>query len=841
MSLPIPARQGASLVLILALLVAPSAFAAPVVVCVHNNAELKAAAEQATTTSTTIKLVQGTYQIDGSYFDAQYYFNCGGYCKSMAGGLQLLGGYTTGCASRHIDPNNTEIRQEPYIGSFYITARGDVTIEGLKFSLMPDPITINWNDHDGVANNVNAVIRRVIVDGGSLYNGLDMFWDVKNADQKLTARLVDDLLVGIVPEDGYCAAEFDTYSNSDATFVLINNSIVGNDYGGGGNGVCLGAGINDGGTLMAYNNIFYGNAGYDLITYSGTHATLVDNVIGTHSYQGTVSHSGTLTGNPKLDSSYRPIESPPSPVINSGTNDVPGGLPTYDLAGGPRVIGNTVDRGAYESGISDSFLQTVTNNHDSGAGSLRAAIIGANGNGATGALITFDIGTDCGPHVITLASPLPDIVAPVLINGFTQPGASPNDLDVGNDAQICIVLEAGTAQGAPDHAFDTTSSAPAATQLTVEGLAFSGFTGTAIDLQGGSGHGISGNHFGGAVSGYSLSPNNIDIRLGIGTHDVIIGGNDVANRNLIGSALSSSLSDNAGIVLQGSASGQLLLGTYNDQIVNNYIGVGWSQNNSIYTNRGANVAILLAGHDNVISDNLIGNSYYGIHIEDGGATGNLVENNFIGADADGKAFGNFWGIIVDGSAGDAPHDNIVRNNVVANTSPNAGIFVAIGQGNKIRKNSIYSNSGLGIALVGSGVLANDDDGALQTADYANHGLNFPVLGTAIGSFNQGTVSGSLTTLPGTYTIDLYLNDACNNSGHGEGRVWLKGLSVTVPTPSIGDQGHVNFSTAIGYPILNGSTITATTTDAGGDTSEFSACVDYINDTIFTNGFEPLIL
>src|SRR5262249_40941040 len=138
-----------------------------------------------------------------------------------------------------------------------------------------------------------------------------------------------------------------------------------------------------------------------------------------------------------------PIESPPSPVINSGDNNVPGGLPAHDLDGGPRLVGNKVDRGAFESSIDNEFLQSVTNTNDSGAGSLRAAIANANANGSGGALIKFNIGTTCGPHVITLASPLPAITAPVYINGYTQTGSVENDLDVGDDATQCVILEAG--------------------------------------------------------------------------------------------------------------------------------------------------------------------------------------------------------------------------------------------------------------------------------------------------------------------------------------------------------------------------------------------------------------
>lgn len=801
-------------------------------VCVANDSQFAAAALNATFLPTTIKLVQGTYHVDGTNFDDSYDTGCGDDCRIFAEGLSLLGGYTANCASRQIDPANTLITSGPQ-AEFTALAGGDVTIEGITFTGVLNGVGVFWVDYNGaIQSNVNAVIRRIVVAGDHFDGGIALGW-FPGGDQTLSARLVNDLVYGnATAASGFCTIELFADQGTDATFELINNTIVDNATGAG-DGVCLGGGHEDGGSLLAYNNILYGNAGRDLVTYSGTNALLVDNVIGTHSYQGVVTASGTLTGNPQLAGNYRPIESPPSPVINSGHNDVPGGLPTHDLDGGPRVVGTTVDRGAYESTINDAFLQTVTNTNDSGNGSLRAAIAGANANGATGALISFAIGSGCGPHVITLTSPLPDITAPVIINGFTQSGASPNDLNIGNDATICVILEGGSSGNPPDHAIGTASNAPAGTEVTVKGLAFSAFPGAAIDLQGGSGHEIAGDHFGGSVSGYGLSPNGTNIRLGIAAHDVIIGGDDAANRNLVGDAFGD------GIVLQGGGSGPTALGTYNDQVLNNYIGLGW---NGAYVQRSnGGQGIRLQGHDNTLSGNLLGtNLGSGILLDGGGATGNLVENNLIGADAFGATFGNFQrGIHFTGDTGAAPHDNTVRNNIIANNG-RAGIWVQIGQHNKLRKNTIYTNGALGIDIAGGGVTPNDDDGGIQMDDYGNRGQNFPVLTSAAGGANGGRVSGTLTTTPGDYTVDFYVTASCDGSGYGEGQTWLKGATVTVPQPQVGDQGTASFAIAITAPVplMSGEAITATATDVAGDTSEFSACTSYINDSIFANGFDP---
>lgn len=68
---------------------------------------------------------------------------------------------------------------------------------------------------------------------------------------------------------------------------------------------------------------------------------------------------------------------------------------------------------------------TVTNTADSGAGSLRQAILDANGTPGVADTIAFNI-RGAGVHTITPASGLPTITDAVTIDGYTQPGASAN-------------------------------------------------------------------------------------------------------------------------------------------------------------------------------------------------------------------------------------------------------------------------------------------------------------------------------------------------------------------------------------------------------------------------------
>lgn len=82
---------------------------------------------------------------------------------------------------------------------------------------------------------------------------------------------------------------------------------------------------------------------------------------------------------------------------------------------------------------------TVTNTNDSGNGSLRQAILDS--NGALGpSFIHFAI-PGSGVHTISIASPLPEITFPVTVDGYTQPGASPNTNPPGQGFNSVLEIE----------------------------------------------------------------------------------------------------------------------------------------------------------------------------------------------------------------------------------------------------------------------------------------------------------------------------------------------------------------------------------------------------------------
>src|SRR5436305_12925878 len=88
---------------------------------------------------------------------------------------------------------------------------------------------------------------------------------------------------------------------------------------------------------------------------------------------------------------------------------------------------------------------TVTNTADTGPGSLRQAILDANGAAGTDTIAFKIPGT--GVKVLSPATDLPAITQPVIIEGYTQPGASPNKLAGGDNGVVLVQLGGTTAHG----------------------------------------------------------------------------------------------------------------------------------------------------------------------------------------------------------------------------------------------------------------------------------------------------------------------------------------------------------------------------------------------------------
>ena len=146
----------------------------------------------------------------------------------------------------------------------------------------------------------------------------------------------------------------------------------------------------------------------------------------------------------------------------------------------------------------------VTNTLDDGSpGSLRWAINLANSDPSSSPVtIDFDIpGT--GPFVIQPATPLPAILHSVLIDGYSQPGASPNTLGQGDNAVILIDLNGSNVSNSDGLDIEGGNSA-------VQGLAIGSFA-SGIHLESAGGDVVAGNFLGTDTTGESGENNALGV------------------------------------------------------------------------------------------------------------------------------------------------------------------------------------------------------------------------------------------------------------------------------------------------------------------------------------------
>jgi hypothetical protein len=119
---------------------------------------------------------------------------------------------------------------------------------------------------------------------------------------------------------------------------------------------------------------------------------------------------------------------------------------------------------------------TVTSTADSGAGTLRQAILDANANPGADTIAFNIVGS--GVQTIAPTSTLPAISDAVTIDGYTQPGASANTHPVGQGLDTVLKIEIdGTS--APGNGLLVQTP-----NVTVRGLAINRFSGYQISAYG---------------------------------------------------------------------------------------------------------------------------------------------------------------------------------------------------------------------------------------------------------------------------------------------------------------------------------------------------------------------
>jgi CSLREA domain-containing protein len=452
---------------------------------------------------------------------------------------------------------------------------------------------------------------------------------------------------------------------------------------------------------------------------------------------------------------------------------------------------------------------------------LREAINAANFNEGLD-LVAFNIPAE-GVQTISVASELPPITDPLIIDGYTQLGANPNTLAVGNNAAIQIELDGDSCDGACGQALLISSGGG-----TVRGLAVHGNFNNGIEVNG-TGSIIAGNFFGlkadGTVNGVLASGVYVN-----NTSNNTIGGTTPADRNVISN-------NRDGIFIAAGADDAT-----NNIIAGNYIGTNLAGTAAMgNTQRGIFLGSFgRTASDNTITGNLIsGNGHFGVLLRDGNVTDTFMFSNQIGVTANGSdALPNGRTESPDdGLAGtDAragvyiagPNNTIggatrgVTGNLIA-FNAGTGVSVAAGTGNAIRGNTIVSNDGLGIDLVD----VVDDEVTFNHVGLIlgpNNYQNYPVLSLATSDGETLRVGGFLESEPNQdYTIDIFANATCDPSFFGEGESYIGSFTV-----STDEDGLVIFDTndpefgnlPVGAPEPHG--ISATATGSGG-TSEFSYC------------------
>lgn len=485
---------------------------------------------------------------------------------------------------------------------------------------------------------------------------------------------------------------------------------------------------------------------------------------------------------------------------------------------------------------------TVTSTSDSGPGSLRQAMEAANATpievGEPIHNIVFNIAGG-GVHSIQPLSALPPVTNRVVIDGYTQPGASAITRLRGTDAVLRIEIDGSWAGFSHGFAF----GAPGSSRIA--GLVINRFAGSAI-LVGRGSVSIEGNYVGtnaagdaalGNGAGLSQASGAIQIQAFSGFEAFGYVGNTggsadamLAGRNLI----SGNAHDGVRVGVPGTRSFAAVHGNY---IGSNAAGTGALGNGGSGVVVTADAGLTGSNGETAIRDNLIvANAGHGVNYE---GTLNVnaisVSDNRIGAGLNGEPLGNgghglrFGGSSLGSILGNFDFTPTGLNPLIANNG-GAGAFI---DGNALVDviAQFAGNAGLGIDIAPLGVNPNDP---LDADTGPSAGQNYPVLTSVVSDSSSlsTTVQGSIHTTPDTRVeIRLYQNDVCDLSGFGEGQqgIALGQLSplLVVTTDAAGTAG---FSHRIGFALPPGKFMTATSRvriEQNGlfrvVGSEFSAC------------------
>ncbi len=497
------------------------------------------------------------------------------------------------------------------------------------------------------------------------------------------------------------------------------------------------------------------------------------------------------------------------------------------------------------------------------------------GRNATTGVFTIEVSTMLGA--------LPSIVQPTTIDGYSQgtistPGdptddARPNTnpLSAGLNTRILIELRGNAGETVvPGNGLTFTDSAASS---EVRGLAIGGFnTGAAIFIDGADGMVIEGNFLGARADGATANRNTYGLRVA-GAGSTRIGGGTPATSNLISGNVQGGvlITDIVTVAENRNSIQNNLIGTNSLGFLSLPAGEGaaGADKGGVLIIDAGGVLVGGAGFGNVIS----GNSGIGILMKESASVpafagsvavnasesdigNNIVQGNRIGTTADGSAaLGNNGdaieivaaqantiggteagqgntiassvnangiailgdAVVVDAVTGGTSNENLIVGNTITGNGMD-GVLVVSGTGNRITANSIFANTQQGIDLLGDGITPNDTgDPDPAASPNPNNLQNFPVLTVATAGTATTNIQGTLNSEANkAYRVEFFANTAADDGGNGEGQTFLGAQDVT--TDGSGNAA-LNFETAVLVP--TGQFVTATATNADGDTSEFS--------------------
>lgn len=536
------------------------------------------------------------------------------------------------------------------------------------------------------------------------------------------------------------------------------------------------------------------------------------------------------------------------------------------------VVNSTND--GIDTNIGDNICQTAS----LGECTLRAAIGEANFSAGIDT-INFNI-SGAGVKTITPNSILPDIAQPLIIDGYTQPGASVNTAITTDNAVILIEIN-GTNAGAGANGFVLLGTASGS---TLRGLAINRFGRVGISLLEGDNNIISGNFIGTDATGLIDRGNGsvgIYSEFGAFSDGNLIGGTTPAARNII------SGNGNAGIAFEFRSS--------NNSVQGNFIGLAADgttvlSNNNYGVGFGSFTAGTMIGGDDdddgaadgiVNARNYIsGNTGNGIFIGGSGFGGITIRGNFIGTDTSGTlARPNTVGIgtnaangsiiggttsgagnLISGNTGDGisigfTGNMSVRGNRIGTAADGVSALANTGDGIEIATGGGNNQIG-GIAVNEGNIIAfNIEDGVqitdvgaspinnpiLSNSIFSNGGLginlsvdgvtpndagdadnggnnlqNFPVITSAFPGSTR--VIGTLNSTPSTmFRLEFFNSPTADSSGNGEGQFFVGTINVMTD-----GSGNASFDQTFAPNSPLNSYISATATNlTTNDTSEFS--------------------